>query len=65
VSSYNSTNTSPATVSPSACPACRSSSVTTTEKHPDANSYWRCQRCGEIWNAGRRNDRPSGAVAWR
>lgn len=53
------------TSSPPACPACRSLSVTTTAKHPDANSYWRCERCGEIWNTGRRHEAPRGAVPWR
>jgi transposase-like protein len=65
VNSYNRTDPSLPIDNPSACPACRSASVTTTEKNPDVNSYWRCKRCGEIWNVGRRNDRPSGAVAWR
>jgi transposase-like protein len=50
---------------PPACPACRSASVSTTAKHPDANSYWRCERCGEIWNIGRRHDRPNRGVTWR
>jgi transposase-like protein len=47
------------------CPACKSASVTTTAKHPDVDSYWRCERCGEVWNVGRRHDRPNGAVRWR
>ena len=53
-----------------ACPACRSSVVTTTAKVPDVSSYWRCERCGEVWNVGRRHDgpRPNRAnrpIAWR
>lgn len=51
--------------SPPACPACRSSSVTTTAKNPDASTYWRCERCGEIWNVGRHHDGPRRAPAWR
>ena len=39
---------------PSACPVCESSSVTTTARTPDENTYWRCGRCGEVWNASRR-----------
>ena len=65
MSSFNRSDSIRTTNSPPACPACRSSSVTTTEKHPDVNSYWRCERCGEIWNVGRRDESPSGAVAWR
>lgn len=38
------------------CPACQSPAVTTAAKHPDANSYWRCETCGEMWNIGRRGD---------
>ncbi len=53
------------TTSGPACPACRSATVTTTAKHPDADSYWRCERCGEIWNIGRRHSEPSGPVPWR
>jgi transposase-like protein len=41
---------------PPVCPACKSQSVTTTAKHPDVDSYWRCERCGEVWNIRRRGD---------
>jgi transposase-like protein len=47
------------------CPACRSSSVTTTAKRPDVSSYWRCERCGEVWNVDRRNERPGRPFPWR
>jgi len=35
---------------PTACPACRSNQLTTTSKTVTAASYWRCLRCGEVWN---------------
>jgi len=35
---------------PTACPSCGSSSITTTARTPDQDSYWRCITCGEIWN---------------
>ena len=35
------------------CPTCHSVSVTTTAKVPDDNSYWRCERCGDVWNRRR------------
>jgi len=38
---------------PTTCPACQSSSILTTEKKPDASTYWRCQNCGEVWNDSR------------
>ena len=50
---------------PSQCPACQSSSVTTTAKKPDANSYWRCETCGEVWNVARRRAVRGGAGPWR
>jgi len=36
------------------CPACGSAKTQTTSKTIDASTYWRCQRCGEVWNALRR-----------
>jgi transposase-like protein len=50
---------------PTTCPACRSSSISTTAKNPDVSSYWRCGSCGEIWNAARRTDVRSGVNSWR
>ena len=38
---------------PTACPAFQSSAIVTTEKNPDASSYWRCESCGEVWNDSR------------
>jgi len=35
------------------CPACRSSAVVTTSKVANADSYWRCAACGEVWNVAR------------
>jgi transposase-like protein len=50
---------------PSTCPVCRSDSISTTAKTPDANSYWRCEACGEVWNAGRRTEATLGGRGWR
>jgi ribosomal protein L37AE/L43A len=33
-----------------ACPKCRSKETATAAKKPTANSYWRCLKCGEVWN---------------
>jgi predicted Zn finger-like uncharacterized protein len=41
-------------IRPASCPTCRSSSIVTTAKSPDADSYWRCMSCGEVWNDSRR-----------
>jgi transposase-like protein len=40
--------------SPSRCPACAAETIATTGKTADADSYWRCLRCGEVWNPARR-----------
>ena len=65
MSTFGQTDSSRAAKGPATCPACQSSSVTTTAKRPDIDSYWRCERCGEVWNVGRRHDRPSWGGAWR
>ena len=41
---------------PTACPVCRATDLKTTSKTVDAATYWRCNACGEVWNAGRRRD---------
>ncbi len=35
------------------CPSCRSDDVKTTSKVVNAETYWRCCGCGEVWNVGR------------
>lgn len=50
---------------PVTCPSCRSSAIATTAKHPDANSYWRCGDCGEVWNQGRTRKESAPPRSWR
>lgn len=38
---------------PTACPFCQSPNVTTASHKIDSSTYWRCEVCGELWNAGR------------
>ena len=38
---------------PTNCPSCRSTEISTVSKVADADSYWRCKRCGEVWNDDR------------
>ena len=52
-------------VSPTECPVCQSSSISTTARNPDENTYWRCSGCGEIWNASRRDSLPRGGYRWK
>jgi transposase-like protein len=65
MNAFNQPDPGLATSSPPACPVCKGAAVTTTAKHPDANSYWRCKGCGEVWNIGRRHDAPSRSIRWR
>ena len=58
-------STSPVHVAPARCPTCHSSAIVTTAKSPDADTYWRCTRCGEIWNASRSLSDRHGAYRWR
>jgi transposase-like protein len=39
--------------SPTTCPFCQSPSITTASDKVDSSSYWRCQACGQVWNAER------------
>ena len=41
---------------PTKCPQCGGRDLTTTSKVIDARTYWRCQTCGEVWNADRRHE---------
>jgi|tagenome__1003787_1003787.scaffolds.fasta_scaffold20564812_2 transposase-like protein len=50
---------------PAACPTCRSTSITTTAKTPDSESYWRCTKCGEVWNDSRRQAARQNRHGWR
>jgi predicted Zn finger-like uncharacterized protein len=51
---------------PASCPACQSSSIVTKMQNPDADSYWRCTKCGEVWNDTRRRGTPRrGVSGWR
>jgi ribosomal protein L37AE/L43A len=38
---------------PDLCPFCRASEITTTSRSSTPSTYWRCTKCGQIWNAGR------------
>ena len=38
---------------PTVCPFCKSDAISTTSKAVDDNTYWRCRRCGQIWNQSR------------
>jgi transposase-like protein len=50
---------------PTVCPVCQSSAITTTARKPDESTYWRCGGCGEIWNASRRGTALRGGHRWQ
>ena len=33
-----------------ACPKCQSPDICSASKRPTSESYWRCLRCGDMWN---------------
>jgi transposase-like protein len=41
---------------PAACPFCRSTEIATSSKRVDISAYWRCGKCGEIWNVDRQRE---------
>ena len=40
------------------CPKCRSTETSSAAKRPTANSYWRCLKCGDVWNPALLSDAP-------
>jgi predicted Zn finger-like uncharacterized protein len=54
----------PDEIAPAACPTCQSTAITTTAKIPDSTSYWRCTKCGDVWNASRRAAVRPGRYRW-
>jgi predicted Zn finger-like uncharacterized protein len=55
----------PDTNVPALCPTCQSRSIVTTAKSPDSSTYWRCTKCGEIWNDARRDIARIASYRWR
>jgi hypothetical protein len=51
---------------PTSCPKCQSTKIVTSAKKHNAESYWRCTACGEIWNV-KRSHQPNqfGGNRWR
>ena len=52
-------------VKPVLCPTCKSTFIVTTAKYPDAESYWRCSECGDVWNAARAQLHRYGVKPWK
>jgi hypothetical protein len=63
-SASSSSRSSTTSTTPPACPSCRSTDAVTTATRPDADSYWRCTKCGEVWNVARSQTDRYGAHRW-
>lgn len=50
---------------PTRCPTCRSLRISTTARNPDEHAYWRCDGCGDVWNASRRASARNAEPRWR
>jgi hypothetical protein len=46
-------DTEPPPPDPTSCPFCRATTLRSPGEKFDANAYWRCEACGEMWNAAR------------
>ena len=44
-------------VTPAACPDCRSDQIKGPDQPGTGLSYWRCLKCGTVWNPERPPDR--------
>ena len=54
----------PDVATPTSCPFCRSKDLSTASKVINESTYWRCEKCGQIWNPGRLNLVNSGKPVW-
>ena len=40
----------PLTAPQPSCPKCGSRETSSAAKRPNEHSYWRCLKCGDVWN---------------
>ena len=50
---------------PPACPTCGSTCSVTTAPNPNEATYWRCTKCGDVWNVSRARSKRFGTNRWR
>ena len=48
---------------PTSCPTCRSQDLVTPSTKSESDTYWRCRKCGDMWNVGRLRTQSEGY--WR
>ena len=44
---------------PTECPFCQSAAIVTTSHIITTESYWRCTKCGDLWNTARSQPAPN------
>jgi transposase-like protein len=64
-SASNPSRPSATDTTPPVCPSCHSTATVTTATRPDADTYWRCTTCGDVWNVARSHTDRYGAHRWR
>jgi len=45
---------------PTICPFCASTKIAAPRKKVDSSTYWRCESCNQMWNAGRQKSADTG-----
>jgi hypothetical protein len=56
---------SPPPITAPMCPTCGSAATVTAAATPSAESYWRCTKCGDVWNVSRMQTNRSATGRWR
>jgi predicted Zn finger-like uncharacterized protein len=64
-SASNPSRSSTTETTPPVCPSCHSTATVTAATRPDADSYWRCTNCGNVWNVTRSHTDRYGGHRWR
>jgi rubredoxin len=54
-------DTAPEPVTPTSCPTCLSGNIKAPDQMGKGLSYWRCLKCGVVWNPERSPDSSSAA----
>ncbi len=54
------TEIAPPAATPAACPDCQSDAIKGPDQPGTGLAYWRCLKCGIVWNPERPPDRQAG-----
>jgi rubredoxin len=56
-------DTAPEPMTPTSCPTCLSGNIKAPDQMGKGLSYWRCLKCGVVWNPERSPDSSSSSAA--